>query len=101
MPEELFDDDAAFPRLGDELIAALDASGRRRQVAVGDILFRAGEPATEFFVVLSGRLAIVNGFGTPGEETIGIHSEQRFAGELGLMTVSQSCRPHCLTGETS
>jgi thioredoxin reductase (NADPH) len=86
MPEELFDDDAAFPRLGDELIAALDASGRRRQVAAGDILFRAGEPANEFFIVLSGRVAIVNGFGTPGEDTIGIHSEHRFAGELGLIT---------------
>ena len=86
MPEELFDDDAAFPRLGDELIAALDACGRRRHVAVGEILFRAGEPANEFFIVLSGRVAIVNGFGTPGEETIGIHSEQRFAGELGLIT---------------
>src|SRR5215212_2961837 len=86
MPEELFDDDAAFPRLGDELIAALDACGRRRHVAVGEILFRAGEPANESFIVLSGRVAIVNGFGTPGEETIGIHSEQRFAGELGLIT---------------
>jgi thioredoxin reductase (NADPH) len=86
MPETLFNDDAAFPRLGDELIAALDASGRRCQLAAGDILFRAGEPATKFFVVLSGRVAIVNGFGTPGEETIGVHSEQRFAGELGLMT---------------
>jgi thioredoxin reductase (NADPH) len=86
MPEALFDDDAAFPRLGEELIAVLDASGRRRRLAVGDVLFRAGEPATELFVVLSGRVAIVSGFGTAGEETIGLHGEQRFAGEIGLMT---------------
>ncbi len=86
MAEALFDDDVAFPRLSDELIAALDASGRRRRCAVGDILFRAGEPATECFVVLSGRVAIVSGFGTPAEETIGVHAERRFAGELGLMT---------------
>jgi thioredoxin reductase (NADPH) len=84
--DELFDDDAAFPRLNDELIAALDAAGRRRPLGAGDILFRAGEPATEFFVVLSGRVAIVDGFGTGAEETIGVHAEQRFAGELGLMT---------------
>jgi thioredoxin reductase (NADPH) len=86
MPDELFDDAAAFPRLGDELIATLDAVGRRRKLAVGDILFSAGEPVTEFFVVLDGCVAVVHGFGTPGEETIGVHGARRFSGELALMT---------------
>jgi thioredoxin reductase (NADPH) len=86
MAEELFRDDAAFPRLSDELIAILDAVGRRRRLAVGDLLFRAGEPATDLFVLLSGRVAIVTAFGTPGEETMGVHGERRVAGELGLMT---------------
>jgi len=37
MADELFNDDAAFPRLGDEVIAALEASGRRRHIAVTDV----------------------------------------------------------------
>jgi thioredoxin reductase (NADPH) len=86
MAEELFDRDAAFPRLGAELVALLDAAGRRRPLIDGEILFRAGDPASEFFVVLRGRVAVIDAFGSEAERVIGVHEELRFVGELSLVT---------------
>ena len=31
----------------------------------GEVLFRAGDRSTDFFVVLSGRVAVIDGFGPP------------------------------------
>jgi thioredoxin reductase (NADPH) len=86
MQEQLFDRDGAFPRLADELLAPLDAAGRRRLLAAGEILFRAGDRSSDFFVVLRGRVAIVDGFQTPAESVLGVHGDSRFVGELNLMT---------------
>src|SRR3954454_17227541 len=86
MAEELFDRDAAFPRLGDELVDVLDAVGERRALTEGELLFRSGEPWTDFVIVLRGRVAIVDGHGTAAERVIGVHGERRFIGELSLMT---------------
>ena len=85
-PEDSFDRDAAFPRLGDELIEVLDAAGRRRPLKEGELLFQTGDQVSEFFVVLSGRVAIVDGYGRPDERVLGVHGEARFVGELSLMT---------------
>ena len=86
MQEELFDRDGAFPRLAEELLALLDAAGRRRPLAEGEILFRAGDRSSDFFVVLRGRVAVVDGFRCPAERVLGVHGESRFVGELNLMT---------------
>jgi thioredoxin reductase (NADPH) len=86
LPEELFDRDAAFPRLGEELLAVLIAAGKPRHLAGGEVLFHAGERLSEFFVVLSGRVAIVDGFGSATESVLGVHGENRFIGELTLIT---------------
>jgi thioredoxin reductase (NADPH) len=86
MQEPLFDRDGAFPRLADELLAPLDAAGRRRPLVEGEILFRAGDRSSDFFVVLRGRVAIVDGFQTPAETVLGVHGDSRFVGELNLMT---------------
>src|SRR5258708_3390659 len=86
MPEELFDRDAAFPRLGDELLAVLAAVGKPRPLAEGELLFRAGDRSSEFFVVVRGRVAIADGLGSATERVLGVHGEHRFVGELTLMT---------------
>jgi thioredoxin reductase (NADPH) len=75
----------AFPRLSDEQIAALAEYGERRATRVGDVLFREGDESYDFFVVLSGKVAIVEGFGAD-ERLIGVHGERRFLGELSLLT---------------
>lgn len=84
--EDPFDRDTAFPLLGEELLAALDATGKRRSLAVGEVLFEAGDRSSEFFVVMSGRVAVIDGYGSAIERVVGVHGDLRFVGELSLMT---------------
>jgi thioredoxin reductase (NADPH) len=83
--EQLFDRDEAFPRLSDDLIAPLDAVGERRALTAGEVLFKAGDRESAFYVVLSGQVAIVDAYGTKKERVLGIHAAQRFVGELSLV----------------
>jgi thioredoxin reductase (NADPH) len=79
------DRDGAFPRLSDEQIAGLAEYGERRTTRVGDVLFREGDESYDFFVVLRGTVAVIDGFGAD-ERLIGVHGERRFLGELSLLT---------------
>jgi thioredoxin reductase (NADPH) len=76
----------AYPRLSDEQIAALDARGRRRLTQPGDVLFAEGDRDCDFFVLLAGKVASVEGRGTPEERVIAVHGRGRFLGELSLLT---------------
>lgn len=80
------ENDAAYPRLTQDLIDALDAVGTRRALVKGDVLHRAGEQVSEFYVVLSGRLSMYHEYGTPGHRLIGRVEEGRFTSELNLIT---------------
>jgi len=59
MAQDPFDSDAAFPRLGEEVLAVLDAAGERRPLVKGEVLYRAGDPSSDFFVVVRGRVAVM------------------------------------------
>jgi thioredoxin reductase (NADPH) len=83
---ETADRSGAFPRLDDGQLAALEAIGERRRVQRGDVLFREGDTRYDFFVILSGKVAIVEGHDSGRERTIGVHGERRFLGELNLLT---------------
>ncbi len=85
-PVETADRSGAFPRLDDGQLAALEAIGERRRVQRGDALFREGDARYDFFVILSGKVAIVEGYDSGRERTIGVHGERRFLGELNLLT---------------
>ena len=76
----------AFPRLSEAQIERLAEHGRRISTKAGDVLFREGDPTCDFFVILSGSVAIVEGYGGGGERVIGVHGPGRFLGELGLLT---------------
>ncbi|MCW2638671.1 MAG: Thioredoxin-disulfide reductase [Dactylosporangium sp.] len=76
----------AYPRLSDGQIGALEARGRRRPTQVGDVLIREGDEGYDFFVVLAGKVANVEGYGTPEERLISVHGAGRFLGELSLLT---------------
>jgi thioredoxin reductase (NADPH) len=84
--EDPFDSDAAFPRLGEDVLGMLEAAGERRPLAAGEILYRAGDSASDFFVVLHGGVAVIADFGSPTERVIGVHGDRRFVGELSLVT---------------
>lgn len=88
MPEsdkETPDRYGAYPRLSSAQIDALADRGQRRQTQAGDILFHEGDPTYDFFVVLAGTVALIEGYGTGTEREISVHGPGRFLGELSLL----------------
>src|SRR3954454_617629 len=85
-PGETPDMSGAFPRLEDSRLRTLEALGERRPSARGDVLIAEGEPEDTFYVVLSGRVAVVEGYGTPDQRVVRVHGPGRFLGELGVLT---------------
>jgi thioredoxin reductase (NADPH) len=83
--EEPPDRNGAFPRLTEEQRDRLRGIGDVRSVESGDILFRAGDETYDFFVVESGAVAIVQGYGHENR-VIAIHGRHRFLGELNLLS---------------
>jgi thioredoxin reductase (NADPH) len=85
--EEPVDRDGAFPRLTIEQRARLRAVGEVRAVESGEVLFAEGEAGYDFFVVESGAVAIVQGYGCENR-VIAVHGPHRFLGEINLLTGS-------------
>ena len=85
-PGETPDISGAYPRLEEPRLTALEAWGRRRPVPRGELLIAEGEPERVFHVVLSGRVAMVDGYGTPDQRVVRVHGPGRFLGELGVLT---------------
>ena len=85
VPFETADIYGAYPRLPDDQMARLAQHGRRRAVDAGDVLIREGERCETFYVVLSGSVAIVEGYRTADERLLRVHGPGRFIGELGLL----------------
>ncbi|MEA2496047.1 MAG: thioredoxin reductase [Thermoleophilaceae bacterium] len=84
--EETRDQQGAFPRLGDDALEALEAYAEHRAVSVGEILFADGDSSYDFFVVLSGKVAVVQNADCDDEKIIGVHGDRRFLGELNMLT---------------
>src|SRR5256885_1405787 len=79
------DDAVLFPTLADSELAVLAALGTRRSVAVGEYLYREGDPTYDFYVILSGAAEIV--VRSESEERIvARHGPGRFLGELNLLS---------------
>ncbi|RCH66785.1 cyclic nucleotide-binding protein [Streptomyces sp. SDr-06] len=70
--------------MSDDQIAILRSCGQVRPVREGEQLFRAGDPSEEFFVVLSGTVAVVEGHGDR-EQVVHVHDAHSFLGELGVL----------------
>src|SRR5581483_8937495 len=79
------EEDPSAPTLTADQFAVLDGFGRRRRVAVGDVLYAEGDAAYDFYVVLSGVVEITGAF--DGEDVVlATHGPGRFLGELNLLT---------------
>jgi thioredoxin reductase (NADPH) len=85
MPETP-DANGAYPRLSEEQIAMLTRYGERRAARPGDVLFRDGDQWADFFVVVAGKVAIVEGYESTDERLLAVHGPGRFLGELSLLT---------------
>ena len=85
VPAETPDLYGEFPRLSDAQIAFLATLGERRAVAARQVLVPEGSRTCDFYVVLDGLAAVVEGHGTPEERVLGVHGPGRFLGELSLL----------------
>ena len=84
LPENV-DSKGAFPRFDEEQMARFRALGESRKVASGDVLFAEGDEGSDFFVVESGSVAIVQGHGRENR-VIALHGRRGFTGELSMLT---------------
>jgi thioredoxin reductase (NADPH) len=50
------------------------------------VLVREGQRERDFYVVLAGRVAVVEGYDTPHARVVRVHGPHRFLDELGLLT---------------
>ncbi len=76
----------AFPRLNEQQLATLESMGERRRAGPGEVLFREGDPSCDFYAVAAGKVAIIDGYGSPDQDVIGVHGAGRFLGELNALT---------------
>jgi thioredoxin reductase (NADPH) len=75
-----------FPDLTPEQLEVLRRYGTEREIEAGEVLFREGDDGYDFFAVVEGCVAIVDGYGRREEREIVSHGPGRFIGELNLLT---------------
>lgn len=75
----------AFPTLTPEQIDRIRPLGHIRPVQTGDVLFQPGDVAVPFFVLLSGRMEIVQP-ALDGERMIARHEPGEFTGEMTMIS---------------
>jgi Na+/H+ antiporter NhaA len=89
LPEDLPETperDGDHPRLTDAQLARLAEFGTRRQVVRGDILYQVGDPGYDFYVIVSGVIAVVAQVGGMNDQVVRVHGARRFLGELDLFS---------------
>jgi thioredoxin reductase (NADPH) len=84
-PEPTDRERIALAGLDDAMLAEIAPFGHERTVAQGEILYRAGDDAPPFFVVLEGAAEVVRGHGAD-EVVVATREAGGFLGELNLMT---------------
>ena len=76
--------DPRFPVFPPDVLEELSEFGERRQLAAGDVLYRAGESTSDFYVVIEGRVEIVRD--DDSQQLVVVYTDGQFIGELGLLT---------------
>ncbi len=88
-PSALDANTQAFPILSASQIAKIRPVGKLRQVQPGEILFQPGDSGVPFFVLLSGRMEIVQS-GLNGERAVAKHDPGEFTGEITMISGQRS-----------
>jgi thioredoxin reductase (NADPH) len=78
-----------FPVLSKAMIERVRSSGHVRNVERGEILFEPNDSAIPFFVLLSGRMEIVQP-NFDGERQIATHGPGEFTGEIAMISGQRS-----------
>ena len=82
---ETVNEDVAFPTLSDEQIERLKEYGEIRPIRKGEVLFEEGDETYDFYVVLEGKVAILQGEGD-SQRLLTTHGPGRFLGEMNMLT---------------
>ncbi len=86
-------DDGSTPRLTAAQLAALTRVGRRLRTEHGQVLLRSGAAEYDFFVILSGSVAIVEGpLDGPGKRVVAVNGPGRFLGGLNQLAGQRPVR---------
>ncbi|GAB3201312.1 FAD-dependent oxidoreductase [Nocardioides hungaricus] len=81
------DSTGAYPRLSDEQVMLLSRAGGRKALTRGTTLFCAGDRDCGMFVVLDGRVRVVQEEGPAAESRVlAVHGPGRFVGDLSMLT---------------
>lgn len=73
-----------FPVLSEEKRRALMPYGVERALAAGETLFREGEPARHFYVILDGELKVTRRV-ADAEMVLAVHEPGGFSGEISIL----------------
>jgi thioredoxin reductase (NADPH) len=76
--------DRRFPAFQADVLEELFEFGERRELAVGDVLYRAGQSNSDFFVLIDGEVEVVRD--DESQELVVVYTSGQFIGELGLIT---------------
>jgi thioredoxin reductase (NADPH) len=80
----------AYPRLSAEHVERLREHGATRSVRSGQVLVEEGQRERDFYVVLSGKVAAVEGYGSERGRIVRVHGHHRFLDELSLLIAEPS-----------
>lgn len=81
------DGTGAYPRLTDQQIMLLSQYGERKTLTRGTTLFCAGDRDCGLFVVLDGRVQVVQEEAPEGaSRVLAVHGRGRFVGDLSMLT---------------
>ena len=76
--------DRRFPVFPPDVLDELTEFGERRELAAGEVLYRAGQPNSDFFVLIEGEVEVVRD--DESQELVVVYGPGQFVGELGLVT---------------
>lgn len=76
--------DSAFPVLDESELKLVRRVGELATLAPGDVLFESGEADVDFFVVLTGKVEVVNP--TDDDRHVAEHGPGQFVGDIDLLT---------------
>lgn len=74
-----------FTRLGLEQLEAIDRVMQESQYLAGEVVFREGDPGGELYLMLEGRVQIVNDYGTPEESVLAVLEAPGYFGEMAVL----------------
>jgi len=79
----------AFPVLTQEQLSRMRPLSKLRKVEAGEVLFEPGDSGVPFFVLLSGRMEIVQP-GLYGDHLVVTHEAGKFSGEINMLSGRRS-----------